>query len=423
MRILVVLLFLISPELANAQTPAEALKSTLIVLSADGSERFLGSAFVFSTKTTAITNAHVVGNSQDVLVRTIDGRLIAAQVSGRDKLRDLAVLKLEEEVQNVLHPAHNIPFPGQVVYASGAPLQASFTLTAGVVSALDRQVDPVQPVGYIQHSAPVNPGSSGGPLVDETGQVIGVNSRIADGSRFFVGIAYAIPVRYVRALLREEPRNSVSPPGFRVRPLNQRMRAALGVEGNGVLIDHVGAGSPAAMAGISAGDILTHLNAQPIERPGDIAFAIASLTDDRDVVVNLLRLSGPVSVNLVLNAARQPLEPAAAQPVYPRQVYSLADLGVTVFDDGTIDVATENGVGFYSGLTTGDRILAVDGVETAQLGADWPDQFQVTKPVLFLIAFPDGATQHALLDPWETKQGFRPVGGANVLDQEVVSFE
>lgn len=80
------------------------------------------------------------------------------------------------------------------MFATGAPLEAAFTLTQGIVSALARQIDPTQPIGYLQHSAAVNPGSSGGPLVDAAGDVLGINTRISDGSRFFVGIAYAVPV-------------------------------------------------------------------------------------------------------------------------------------------------------------------------------------------------------------------------------------
>ncbi|MEM6728367.1 MAG: trypsin-like peptidase domain-containing protein, partial [Pseudomonadota bacterium] len=266
------------------ETAARVISATLTLRSASGKEEFLGSGFLFGAADRAITAAHVVGRQRHILVITHDGRRVRATVIAIDEARDLALLQLEVPLGTPLE-AGETPRIGEVVYAAGAPLEAGFTLTSGIVSAVGRQIDPTQPVAYLQHAAAVNPGSSGGPLVDEMGRVVGINARIADGSRYFVGIAYAVPLSDIADFAVNGPLEERAAPGMMLRPMDPRARRALGHEGPGVLVEHVDTSSPAARAGLEAGDILVSADGAPIVNPGDFAFAVARCGGKMVVVV------------------------------------------------------------------------------------------------------------------------------------------
>lgn len=422
MRLIYLFLFSLLPVFANASNVAltRVADATVTLVSADGRDSFLGSGFVYRTPRRVITNAHVVGRADRVVVIAADGRRIAAEVVRHDELVDLAELQLDAPAPVVLEAAE-VPELGAPVYAMGAPLQAGSTLTDGILSNLGRQVDPVQPVRYLQHSAAVNPGSSGGPLVDATGKVIGVNTRIADGSRFFIGIAYAVPVAVIDRFLNGRSFGPETAPGILVRPMTPAMAKALDVVEPGVLIDHVAAGSPANAAGLLPGDILVAVAATPIALPGDIAFA---LHDAGTLVeVTVLRAGKRLSVTLDLGRETPALEAAGVAEIASRAAYSFAAMGITADADGTITKMGDKGAGFFAGLSEGDRIVAINGVSVDALVSDWPTALSITALAVVLIRLPDGATRHFTLDPWATGKGLRPVSGANVLDQAVVGFD
>lgn len=426
MILMVILLFsFLPPTGARAEMPApvaqHVLNATLTLRSADGRDRFLGSGFVYGVGNRVITNAHVVGKAETVTVVTQAGQRQTARVISIDTVRDLAVLSLAEPLETVLISGKGKPAPGQVVYASGAPLEASFTLTIGVVSALDRQIDPTQPIGYVQHSAPVNPGSSGGPLVDAEGHVVGINTRIADGSRYFVGIAYAVPTDVLDAFLQNGTSTGRPAPGVRLRPLSPRIRAALGYEGPGVLVEEVHPNTPAADAGLLAGDILVRLEGQDVNSPGDLAFALAQESDTLTMQVR----RGDVMATFVVSrvSPMSILVPESGQVVPRKSTYKLTDMGLILDPDGQIRAVVSQGAGFFAGLSAGDQIVAINGVLVADLAPDWPKDYTFDAAILMRIMLPDGATKHYVLDPWDPGSGLRLASGANVLDSEVVSFD
>ena len=119
-----------------------------------------------------------------------------ATVIASDPTRDVAVISVKPGRVG-LTPSTEAPRLGAEVWAFGAPLGVAFTVTEGRISALHRQVEAAVPIRMIQHDAAVNPGSSGGPLVDDAGALLGMNSQIADGSRMFVGIAYALSLIHI----------------------------------------------------------------------------------------------------------------------------------------------------------------------------------------------------------------------------------
>jgi serine protease Do len=198
--LVLVLVALISP--ASASPLDQAMDKVFTVRSADAEDRFLGSAFLWADGTVAVTNAHVVGTAEEVRLIDRHGADLTALVIARDPVRDVAVISVPEGTAG-LTLAPIPPELGDEVFALGAPLGIEFTLTEGRISALARQVDIAVPVLMLQHDAAVNPGSSGGPLVDAEGRLLGMNSQIADGSRTF-------PHRH-----RPDPRNpaALSDPG------------------------------------------------------------------------------------------------------------------------------------------------------------------------------------------------------------------
>lgn len=428
MRILFLVALLSLPVAGWAQSGLErALALTLVVRSADAEDRFLGSAFYFGGQGRVVTNAHVVGQVRDVRLVGQDGTVFPGVVIAVDPVRDLALIRTADLA--VAIPAGPPPSLGQRVYAMGAPMEAGFTLTDGIIGHLGRQVDPQQPVLYLQHSAPVNPGSSGGPLVDAEGRLVGVNTRIADGSRYFFGIAYAVSVADVGAFLHEAEAQAIPDLpalGLHLRALTPGMRAALGHDGPGVLVDHVTAGKLADAAGVMAGDVLTGIGGQGITRPGDVALTLARLArGGLPAQITVQRGGATRTLPLDLGAATAtPVTPMAPAEVARKDSYTLAEMGVVLDNTGVIDLpaSAEDAAAFFAGLRSGDRVLRINGED---LSPDLLARVRTRKfldPVLLLVQLSDGSTRHYMMDPW-SKGGLRPSSRANVLDQDIVIFD
>lgn len=400
-----------------------AMQAVYVVHSADDTDRFLGSAFRWSQAgQVAVTNAHVVGDAAEVRLTDDRGQTLVAPVIARDAARDVAVIGLPTGQAPGLVPAP-VPDLGGAVFALGAPLGIEFTATRGMVSASARQVDVAVPLRLLQHDAAVNPGSSGGPLVDEAGGLVGMNSQIADGSRHFIGIAYAIAAsdldRIVTGLVAE-----TLPPlprlGLHLRPVSRQIAAAMGIEPLGVLVDRVEPGSAGDRAGLMAGDVIALADGQPLPGPGDLAFAIEAAQDAGHLSLTIRRQGA--SLDRLL-----PLDPPGDTALILRDtadaaprvaVHTLATLGVTL-DGDTVAGLSDTSPAALAGLAEGDRIVAVNG---KALDRDLLETLEIRAPALLLIARPGSGTRHLVLDPWDRNAGFRPQGGANVLDPDITVF-
>lgn len=394
------LVALIQP--AGASPLDAAMDMVFTVRSSDAEDRFLGSAFVWADGQVAVTNAHVVGDAQEVRLIDRHGLDLTAFIIARDPVRDVAVLALP------------------TVFALGAPLGIEFTLTEGRISSLARQTHIAVPMLMLQHDAAVNPGSSGGPLVDGDGRLVGMNSQIADGSRMFVGIAYAIPsaelTRIVQGLI-DETLLPFPTLGLSARPVDRQIAKTLGIPAQGLLIDAVVPGSLADTAGLKPGDVLTGTNGIPLLQPGDFAFAIESAIAEGKASLTLLRAgqAHTLTISLIADAPSLRTREIGGAPVTITS-YTLAALGVTLDPQGIVTHLTNTSPALLSGLAKGDRILAINGAPQ-DLAA-----FELTAPALLLLQAPGGQTRHIRLDPWHAPEGVRPVGGANVLDPDVVVF-
>lgn len=416
--LVVALVALIQP--ANASPLDDAMDKVFTVRSSGAEDRFLGSAFVWADGTVAVTNAHVVGTAEEVRLIDRHGTDTTALVIARDAVRDVAVISLPTTSEGLEH-APDTPELGDEVFALGAPLGIEFTLTEGRISSLARQTDIAVPMLMLQHDAAVNPGSSGGPLVDAEGRLLGMNSRIADGSRMFVGIAYAIPTaelhRIVTGLI-DETLSPLPTLGLTARPVDRQIAETLDIPPQGLLIDAVAPGSLAETSGLKPGDILTATGGTPLSTPGAFAFAIEAATPEGEATLTLLRAGQPETLTLSLTAEEPTTLRIREAPRSPATVtaYTLAALGVTLDAHGTVTDLTDTSPALLAGLAKGDRILGLNG--TPQDLAT----YELTAPALLLLEAPGGATRHIRLDPWHAPEGVRPVGGANVLDPDVVVF-
>ena len=233
-----------------------------------------GSGFITSQDGYVLTNHHVINGASSITVALPDNREFKAQVIGSDARTDVALLKID---------ATNLPFlrmadsnklkVGEWVVAAGSPFGLKNTITAGVVSAINR--DTGDYLSFIQTDAAVNPGNSGGPLVNMSGEVIGINSQILTPSGAFSGIALAIPINdalQVAEQLRTKGKVERGRVGVSIQPVTENMAKELGLsKAQGVVIAQIEAGSPAAQAGLQAGDVVTKINGAVVESIRDFA--------------------------------------------------------------------------------------------------------------------------------------------------------
>ncbi|WP_333841947.1 S1C family serine protease [Pelomicrobium sp.] len=284
--------------------------------------RGTGSGFIWDERGHVVTNYHVIAGASEARVQLSDGRGYGAALVGASPAHDLAVLRIGVSVNRpppvLIGTSHDLKV-GQKVFAIGNPFGLDWTLTTGIVSALDRSLPAGDGESLIEHliqtDAAINPGNSGGPLLDSAGRLIGVNTAIYSPSGAYAGVGFAVPVDTVNRVVPQ-----LIAHGKYVRPalgiqvdegLNRVMTERLGVEG--VLVLRVTPGSSAEAAGLRAarvqpdgrfvpGDIITGINDQPVD---SVAKLLSRLEDFRvgdTVKLNLLRDGHPVDVQVTLQA-------------------------------------------------------------------------------------------------------------------------
>jgi serine protease Do len=301
-------------------------------------EHGLGSGVIVSPDGYIVTNNHVVDGSVDVRVTMSDRRIMPAKVVGTDPLTDLAVLKVD---------ASNLPsvpwgdstklHPGQSVLAFGNPFGFRFTVTRGIVSALNRPnpsiTDRRKPGEFIQTDAAINPGNSGGPLVDARGEVVGINTFLISPSGSFSGMGFAIPTQIVRPTVEALIRDGKVSHGYMgvgitdVTPENARffdMKNA-----TGAVISQVEADSPGAKAGLKTGDVITELNGQPVNDAGSLQVEVGQTQPGTTIKLGVMRDGKSITVPVTLEAMGSrdnSTESASADHGKPRWGLGLADL-------------------------------------------------------------------------------------------------
>jgi S1-C subfamily serine protease len=265
----------------------------------------LGSGFVYDTEGHIITNHHVIEDAETIEVTFLDGNITSATVVGMDIYSDVAVIKIDSQVtklQPVVIGASSDLVVGEAVAAMGNPFGLSDTLTVGIVSALEREMEAAGNyviIDVIQIDAAINPGNSGGPLVNSKGQVVGVNAAIQSETGTFTGIGFAIPSDTVKREIDEMiETGSYKHPWLGVSALNVNIAIAdaIGLDKpQGVLLVNVTEGSPAEQAGLMGADQEIMVEGQTIPIGGDVITGIDGVATIRmtDLVVYMERNTSP----------------------------------------------------------------------------------------------------------------------------------
>jgi serine protease Do len=236
-------------------------------------ERGVGSGFVIDSNGTILTNAHVVEGATTIFVTLTDKREFKAKLLGADKRTDLAVLKIDASGLPKLPLGDSSKVKvGEWVVAIGSPFGLENTVTAGIVSAKSRDTGDYLP--FIQTDVAVNPGNSGGPLLNTAGQVIGINSQIFSRSGGYMGISFAIPIdeaMRVSDQLRTTGRLVRGRIGVAIGEINKEVAESLGLgKPRGAFVRNAEPGAPAAQGGIEAGDVILSFNGKDINKSTDL---------------------------------------------------------------------------------------------------------------------------------------------------------
>jgi serine protease Do len=339
-----------------------------------------GSGFFISADGYAVTNNHVVDKAKAVEITMDDGKTYDAKLIGTDPRTDVALIKVDGRTDfPYVKFAESAPRIGDWVVAVGNPFGLGGTVTAGIVSARDRDIGSGPYDDYIQIDAPVNKGNSGGPSFDMDGNVIGVNTAIFSPSGGSVGIAFDIPaetVKTVVAQLKDKGFVSRGWMGVQIQSVTSDIAEGLGLKGTeGALVAEPQADSPAAKAGIVTGDVITALNGHAIKDAHDLAKQIGSMTPGTTAKLTVWRKGEEKSFSLTLGDLPKSREARATNPDSDAKGAGLPKLGMTVASAGDVAgsgsegvVVTEvdpDGVASEHGLESGDVILEVGGSKVA----------------------------------------------------------
>jgi len=282
---------------------------------AGGMHQARGSGFLIRPDGLIVTNNHMVKDSKTVTVTLDDGTELHAKVLGADPRTDIAVLKVDA--------GKPLPFiqlgnsrdvkPGEWVVAMGNPFGLGGSVTAGIVSALSRDIGSGPYDQFIQIDAPINPGNSGGPLFTQDGKVVGMNTAIYSPTGGSVGIGFAIPSDQIRTVADQLASTGHVTRGFvgvGMQPVTNAMARALHLpDAGGALLASVSPGSPAAKAGLQPGDVIEAVNGHKVESPRDLAMNVASVPPGQDAKFHILRDGQDRDVNV--RVGDQPFEKTA----------------------------------------------------------------------------------------------------------------
>lgn len=305
----------------------------------------LGSGFIIDPSGYVVTNNHVIEDSDQITVALQDGTQMPAKVVGRDAKTDIALLKVTPK--KPLPATHfgdsDKARIGDWVIAIGDPFGIGSTVTAGIVSARNRNINAGPYDDFIQTDAPINRGNSGGPLFDVDGNVIGINSQIYTPSGGSVGIGFAIPANLAREVVKQLRQFGIARRGWigvRIQPVTPEIAEGLGLTTTqGALVADVTKGGPAAKAGLYNGDLVTGFDGKPVPDDRALPRIVADTPIGKTVNMDVLRKGRKqtlrITVQKLADDARAD-KPTKAPPPPVKKQSKLAQLGLSlgVLDGG-----------------------------------------------------------------------------------------
>lgn len=341
-------------------------------------QRGVGSGFVLTSDGYVMTNAHVVDGADEVIVTLTDKRELKARIVGADRRTDVAVVKIEASGLPAVKVGDvNALKVGAWVMAIGAPFGLDNTVTAGIVSAKQRDTGDFLPM--IQTDVAINPGNSGGPLINMKGEVIGINSQIYSRSGGFMGISFAIPIdeaMRVADQLRTNGRVIRGRIGVTIAAVTKEVAEAIGLGApRGALVQGVEAGLPADKAGVEPGDIILKVDGKAVEKSGDLPRLIGAAKPGAKTSLQLFRRgqTRDVAVTVVEFEPDRPRRVAQGSEPQPVPQAKTA-IGLAVSDlteaqkkelklRGGVRVESVEGAAARAGVREGDVIVTLDNAE------------------------------------------------------------
>ena len=271
-------------------------------------EHGMGSGVVISPDGYIVTNNHVVDGAVDIRVTTSNRRVLKAKLIGTDPLTDLAVLKVTaSDLASAPWGDSKEVRPGQTVLAFGNPYGFRFTVTRGIVSAVNRanpdSTDPSKPGAFIQTDAAINPGNSGGPLVDARGEVVGINTFLVSPSGTFSGMGFAIPSQIVRPTVETLIRDgkvSHGHIGIGIADVTPENAKFFDNSTTGGVVTQVELDSPAAKAGLQIGDVITEIDGQKVTDASELQVMVGQKQPGSKITLKVLREGKSMTIPVTL---------------------------------------------------------------------------------------------------------------------------
>ncbi len=351
-------------------------------------EHGIGTGVIISPDGYIVTNNHVVQGATDVRVTLNDRRILPAKVVGTDPLTDLAVIKVEgSNFPAVPWGDSSQLHPGQTVLAFGNPYGFRFTVTRGIVSALNRpnpEADARKPGQYIQTDAAINPGNSGGPLVNARGEVVGINTFLISPSGSFSGMGFAIPTQIVQPTVAQLMKTGKVEHAYMgvgisdVTPENAKffdMKSA-----NGAVVTEVTPGAPGDKAGLKSGDVITAMNGENVTTAGELQMKVQQQQPGSTIKLAVMRdgkeMTVPVTVEKM--GGKGATESASAENGKPRWGVGIGDLDSNIrqqiqapnqIEGAVVEKVVPGSPADDAGLRPGDVIESVNRKATPNASA------------------------------------------------------
>ena len=345
--------------------------------------RGVGSGFILSSDGMVMTNAHVVDGADEVIVTLTDKREFKARIMGADKRSDIALLKIEATGLPAVKVGDVSRLKvGEWVMAIGSPFGLDNTVTAGIVSAKQRDTGDYLP--FIQTDVAINPGNSGGPLINMRGEVVGVNSQIYSRSGGSMGISFAIPMDEayrVSEQLRVSGRVTRGRIGVQIDQVTKEIAEASGLgKAQGALVRGVESGSPAEKAGVEAGDIITKFEGKVVEKSSDLPRVVGATKPGTRSSLTVFRRGSykDLMVTVAEIEADKPTKKAPEKEEKPKPSSAAQLLGLSVSElseaqkkelrlKGGVKVEAAVDAAARAGLREGDVIVVLGNVEVANV--------------------------------------------------------
>ncbi|MDD2546707.1 MAG: DegQ family serine endoprotease [Burkholderiaceae bacterium] len=343
--------------------------------------RGVGSGFILTSDGFVMTNAHVVEGADEVLVTLTDKREFKARIVGADKRTDVAVVKIEATGLPAVKVGDvNRLKVGEWVMAIGSPFGLENSVTAGIVSAKQRDTGDYLP--FIQTDVAINPGNSGGPLINMRGEVVGINSQIYSRSGGYMGIAFAIPMDEairVSEQLRASGRVTRGRIGVQIGPVTKDVAESIGLgKPAGAFVTGVEPGSPADKAGVEAGDIITRFEGKPIEKVSDLPRLVGNTKPGSKSMLTVFRRghAKDLAITIAEIEPDKPVAKAVEREEKPKATVAVHSVGLSVSEltaaqkkelrlKGGVLVNAATEAAARAGLREGDIILAIANTEVS----------------------------------------------------------